>query len=543
MVRRTPPARWARTLACFVALLAANWRTTSACPFCSAVSMTLSEEMKTASVAVLAKLATPPVVPDEKDVAAQSSLDATPLKFEIVEHLKGGDLLTDVKEFQVIYFGQGEAGSTFLVMGADPPALVWGTPLLLSAPAVEYVRQLPKLPESGPERLKYFQDHLNSTDDLLSRDAYDEFARAPYADVKGLKDHMNLAELRAGVMNKELPASRRRLFFTMLGVCGGADDLPLLEQMLTANEPQLKTTLDAMIACYLTLKGPAGMTLIEDQFFRRQDAEFTDTYAAIVALRFHGQEEKIVPKERLVQAFRLMLDRPNYADLVIPDLARWEDWQSMPRLVTLFKEADDDSSWVRVPVVQFLRQCPLPEAKERIAELEKIDPDAVKRANSFLPFAVANASVPPAAGTAGTAGEQTPADAVVPTDPFTAAGQNVQTQLSQATGDAPEQNGDAHQDAPAAAAGETAEPVAQSQVPEAPPAPASTAPESAASESTLPDTAAPTSTVPASTAAERTVPAESAPSSTMIWAVAGGSLVILALLYMTIFGGRTAGSR
>lgn len=554
MAKEQLRVRWARALICLVSVVGLVRQQATACPFCSAVSMTLSEEMKTASVAVLAKMVSKPELPAEDDAAAQSSLDATPLKFEIIEHLKGGELLAEMKEFEVIYFGQGEAGSTFLVMGADPPAIVWGTPLLLSEASVEYVRQLPKLAETGPERLKFFQDHLNSADDLLSRDAYDEFARAPYADVKGLKEHMDLAELRAGVMNKELPASRRRLFLTMLGVAGGPDDLSMLEQMLTSNDPQFKTTLDAMIACYLTLKGPEGLPLVEDQFFRRQDAEFTDTYAAIVALRFHGQEEKIVPKERLVQAFRLMLDRPNYADLVIPDLARWEDWESMGRLVTLFKEADDDSSWVRVPVVQFLRQCPLPEAKDHIAELEKLDPDAVKRANSFLPFAIANAPVPPAGGT----GEATPADAAVPTDPFTAAGENVEQQLSQGNGAEPQ--------APAAAAEPSAgaAPPAGEALATTPTTGDATGTEttetSAATELAATATVGETNESPPAAAngaepeteskplAAAPPPgakpaAESAPSSAMIAAVVGGSLVILALLYLTMFGGRAAGSR
>lgn len=64
----------------------------------------------------------------------------------------------------------------------------------------------------------------------------------------------------------------------------------------------------------------------------------------------------------------------------------------MDRLVELFKNADEESAWVRVPVVNYLRACPLPEAKERMAELEAIDPDAVKRANSFFPLATAPAA-------------------------------------------------------------------------------------------------------------------------------------------------------
>ena len=39
-----------------------------------------------------------------------------------------------------------------------------------------------------------------------------------------------------------------------------------------------------------------------------------------------------------------MLDRPELADLVIPDLARWKDWASMDRLVQMFKDAGEKAS-------------------------------------------------------------------------------------------------------------------------------------------------------------------------------------------------------
>jgi hypothetical protein len=71
---------------------------------------------------------------------------------------------------------------------------------------------------------------------------------------------------------------------------------------------------------------------------------------------------------------------------VIPDLARWEDWESLDKLVELYRNADEKSIFVRPPVVMFVRACPLPEAKEKLKELEKIDPGAVKRANTFFPF-------------------------------------------------------------------------------------------------------------------------------------------------------------
>jgi hypothetical protein len=59
----------------------------------------------------------------------------------------------------------------------------------------------------------------------------------------------------------------------------------------------------------------------------------------------------------------------------------------MDKLFDLYKSANEKNSWVRVPVINYLRACPLPKAKELLTECEKIDPAAVKRANTFFPTA------------------------------------------------------------------------------------------------------------------------------------------------------------
>jgi hypothetical protein len=210
----------------------------------------------------------------------------------------------------------------------------------------------------------------------------------------------------------------------MLSVCGGADDLPMLATMMKSDDRRVKAGLDALIACYLTLKGPEGMPLVEELFLKNKDAEYADTYAAIMALRFHGQETDVIPKERLLEGLRHMLDRPELADLVISDLARWEDWSVMDRLIDLFKNADDASSWVRVPVVTYLQAAARQQgetgekAKAALAELEKIDPGAVKQARTFAAFGgLAAKKVEPQAGgpaettTASTGPAQVAADA------------------------------------------------------------------------------------------------------------------------------------
>ncbi len=370
-------------------LLLACCQPLAACPFCSAVSQTFTEEIGSMDAVVIADLV-------ETSAPVEGTSNKVPkAKFKVARVVKGEGLVKPAQEIDAIYFGNAKPGQSFLIMGVDPPKVMWSTPLQVSARAKEYVPRLLALPSEGQERLAFFQEYLEDEDEMLARDAYDEFAKASYDAVKALRPQMDRPQLVSWIRNPDVPASRRRLYLTMLGVCGGKEDLPLLEEMLKSNDRKMKAGLDAMIGCYLTLRGQEGMPLIERLFLEDSKAEYADTYAAIMALRFHGSETDIIPKERILEALRLMLQRPQLADLVIPDLARWEDWSVMPRLVELFKQADDKSSWVRVPVINYLRACPLPEAQQYIAELEKIDPAAVKRANTFFPFSSSTATDTP----------------------------------------------------------------------------------------------------------------------------------------------------
>jgi len=365
-----------------VLVVSALWmsRSVSACPFCSAVSMTLAEEMKTSDAAVIAKLVSKPTAPDDAGTPTKS-------KFEIVRVLKGATALAGKKQIEMLYFGQQEPGTQFLIFGIDPKELMWGTPTPVTERGIKYLDKVVALPAAPVDRLAFFQEYLEDEDAWLQSDAFNEFATTAYPDVVALKDRMHRDQLLKWIADDKIPASRRRLYFTMLGVCGKPEDLPMIENLIKLDDRQVRTGLDAMIGCYLSLKGPDGLPMIEDMFLKNAKSEYVDTYAAIYALRIMGQESKIIPKERLAASLRLMLDRPQLADMVIPDLARWEDWSVMDRVVKLFKDANEESSWVRVPAVQYLRVCPLPEAKEHIEELTKIDPDAVKRANSFFPLA------------------------------------------------------------------------------------------------------------------------------------------------------------
>jgi hypothetical protein len=351
-----------------------------ACPFCDPIGQkTFSDELEQSDAVIIATLSRAPQAPSGNSTTLERA------KFDIVEIIKGDRHLSKTTSIELPYFGEGKIGSRFLLFGVDPPKLLWSTPTLLSDKSEKYIKHVFKLPKDSLPRLQFYQDYLEDPDEMLARDAYDEFARAPYEQVIALKEHMRRDQLVAWIKDQDVPAGRRRLYLTMLGVCGDQNDADMLEGMLRAEDRKMKSGLDALIACYLTLRKEQGLPLIEELFIKNQKCEYADTYSAIMALRFHGQETDVIPRKRVIQSLHHMLDRPDLADLVIVDLARWEDWSVMERLVDLYKKADEKSAWVRVPVVRYLLVCPLPEAQAHLKECEKIDAGAVRRAKTFYP--------------------------------------------------------------------------------------------------------------------------------------------------------------
>lgn len=354
--------------------------TLHAAPFVAGPAPTLTEEMAEMDVVAFVKMDHTPAHNPKSEESARG-------RFEVIGILKGETAIKVGQKVELEYYGEGKFGDSFFVFGEKPPEIKWATAFRITPREMNYMRKLTTFQQDSPERMQFFLQHLADEDELSSRDAFDELVRLDYAKIKALKPHLKHDQIVANIKNDATSASYRRLCFSLLSVCGSEMDLPLLESYLRPTDRASRRSLDAAISCYLTLKGESGMASIEDRFLRNKEADYADTYCAIIALRFHVKEAGVIKRERLVQAMRLMLKRPDLADLAIPDLAAWEDWESCEQIFELFKTADVKSTWLRVPAVNYLRLCPTPRAKELLVECEKIDANAVKRAKMFFPDA------------------------------------------------------------------------------------------------------------------------------------------------------------
>jgi hypothetical protein len=346
---------------------------------------TLFEEMTEAHAAVVVRLVEKPAQPPE-----DSKQEPIPCTFEVIEVVKGAAHLARTLDPQkpyrlkILYFGDESVGSRFFSFGYLALAdLQWSTAFALGDAALDYMRRLPNLATAGPERSRFYVNHLEHVDPMLAADAFDELEQVKYSDLAAAKEHLPREQLIRWIDDPDVGVSRRRLYLRLLSLCAKNEDLGKFEALILSPDKQVRISLDAAIFGYLVLKGPAGMPLVEQLYLADPHAQYTDTYSAIMALRLIGSDTKAVSRHRLAEAFRYVLARPEIADLVVGDLARLEDWSAMPRIVQLFKTADANSAWVRVSVINYLWICPLPEAKIQLKVLSKLDPEAAKKATLF----------------------------------------------------------------------------------------------------------------------------------------------------------------
>ncbi len=360
------------------------------CPFCPPASATLSEQAAESDAVALVRLVK---TAKAKDKAATTTL-------EVVSILKNfGDRLEEKGEVQVPGEASGKMGDLFLLMGTaegrDAAVFTWDAPQPISEIGFYYLKQAPGPEAPKEKRLRYFLKFLEYPDPLLATDAYSEFAKADYSDLVLIKDALPREKIRQWIKNPDTLASRLGLYGLMLGISGKKSDAELLEAKILDDADKTRLGIDGIMGGYLLLTGDAGMDLLEKTKIKNPKAPIADVHAAMAAFRFLWQYgQGVIPKDRLRSAMRLLVDRPDVADMAIADLARWQDWSVQDRLMEIYKKGNPDNPLgeitVRRAVIRYMiagtldgtdNPTPPPHvanAKKHLEALRKLDPRTVE---------------------------------------------------------------------------------------------------------------------------------------------------------------------
>lgn len=383
-------ARLTRVLLGSCVMLAAV--TVMACPFCAGPQLTMAEQVQQSDAVVLVKW-----------TGGTAAKDQNPgeTTYEVVEVLNqpSTSKLTARKELSLVRYRAAKPGDLFLLLGTKTGATIdWGSPQEMTRDGYAYLKNLPSPKDEQTKRLKYFMKYLEHADGMVAADAYGEFAKANYEDICQLTSDMPREKLREWLVAAETSPSRLGLYGLLLGLCGKEDDAQLMEEKITKVSGDFRLGIDGVMGGYLLLTGERGLDLLDEAKLKDKQSTFSETYAAMGAIRFMWQygKESIKPG-RLRQSMRLLLDRPELADLVIADLARMEDWQAQDRLMELYGAEDYDIPSIKRSIIRYMLvsakfkpQSPeqsepehVVKGKKYLAELEERDPKTVKDAKRF----------------------------------------------------------------------------------------------------------------------------------------------------------------
>jgi hypothetical protein len=375
-----------RSFVCLAALLLTGANSALACPLCPTdLGLTVSEEIAGADIALIVEwvAATPADV--EAGLPGETEYQVAHVLRDTTQTVQAGDAI------KVPRHRAATKDDRFLLLGAADGMLRWSSPLPVGDSAEEYVRRAPRPDADRLERLRFFARRMEHADAFIAADAFAEFALAKYEDVVAAAGEFEPDRLRRWLTDSETLPTRRGLYSLLLGLRGDAGDAEFLKERILSPADDFRLGLDGMIAGYLLLTGEDGLEVIEDSKLRDRDVNFSETYGAMQSLRFMwSYTDGVISKERLRSAMRILLDRPELADLVITDLARWQDWSIVDRLMELYGAEEYNIPSIQRAVVRYYLVAERSEgehvgrARKHLEQLRESDPETVKQAERLF---------------------------------------------------------------------------------------------------------------------------------------------------------------
>lgn len=280
----------------------------------------------------------------------------------------------------------------------------WSGSDLSSPAAFQYVADAPPSATTATERLTYFLKFVEHQDPLIAADAHLEFVISPFENLKKIQDLLQRDVIHAWIAKSKLSSKgvlRKGTYYLLLGLCGDQEDAEFLESIiLTETDPgKFRPELPNAMYAYLLLSGEQGLSVLDEHKIKDQSVHFSEAYSAMLAIEFmwkHGEGR--IPKDRLRQSMRILIDHQEVADLAITDLARWQDWKAMDQLVELYGQEESNVPAIKRAIIRYLlaatksaRDSPDAEkpphvikAAKYLEQFRESDPKAVKIAERYF---------------------------------------------------------------------------------------------------------------------------------------------------------------
>jgi hypothetical protein len=327
----------------------------SACPFCSPnATTTYVAEVAQADLILYGTLSNAQRDPDDPGGFNKGTTDLT-IETVIKSHdfIKDKKKITipkylppDGKEFKyLIYFN--------VVNGQLDPYR--GEAFSPDSKLPEYLKGAIEIRQKdSATRLRYFFDYLESPDIMISGDAYGEFAIADYKEISEVATKVPAEVLLKWLKDPNTRGSRFGLYGLMLGHCGKAGDAKAVRTLLDDKDRSYTSGLDGVVTGYIMLDHKAGWDYLID-LIKDPNKDFPIKYSALKTTRFFWEyRPDMIPKERVLEAMKLLVDNPTISDMPIEDLRKWKAWELTPFVLSYAnKESHNSIKLINRSILKF----------------------------------------------------------------------------------------------------------------------------------------------------------------------------------------------
>lgn len=280
----------------------------------------------------------------------------------------------------------------------------WSGSGLSSSAAFQYVASAPPSAATAKERLAYFLKYVEHQDPVIAADAHLEFQISPFEDLKEIRNFLQRDDIHEWIAKSEISSAgglRKGTYYLLLGLCEDHEDAEFLKSIILAEtEPEeLHLEISNAMCAYLLVCGDQGLNVLDQHKLQGRHVPFSETYAAMMAIEFmweHGEGR--ISKDRLHQSMRILLEHPSFVDLVIVDLACWEDWKAMDQIVELYGQKSHSIPATNRAILRYLisakksaKETPDAEKPPHVIKAEKYlqqfresDPKTVKSAERYF---------------------------------------------------------------------------------------------------------------------------------------------------------------
>lgn len=360
------------------------WGTLLACPFCGTVEEPLAARRDAADWVAVAE-------PDGAAVRDAAGLVAQP--FRLLAPLRGTPP-TDPPTARVA----GEIVGTALVFATAGRI----TALAADERLIAHVATAPDASRSVAERLAWFATRLEDVDEAIAADAFAEFGQAPFAAVREAAGGFDADRLARWIADPAVDPRRRGFYGLALGMVAARSPPPAaaaaeaaLTAAITTDSSDLRAGYDGLLAGLLVAGGPRGLATLVDHGLAEADTRAGDARHMLAALRFAWESlADTLPRERVAAATARLAGNPAVAADAVIDLARYEAWDDLPRVVAAWERFGGDDPLVRRAVAGYLLASPRPAAARERERLEAEMPAAWRAARAAAALPVAPRDAP-----------------------------------------------------------------------------------------------------------------------------------------------------